>query len=82
MAGDDSRRIDVDVSSRAFPGGSSRGFRRVARRDAGLWVIDRGFHAIEQAVENPRGRAKGLAFLEGFLADVKSNGFLATALSR
>lgn len=48
----------------------------------GFRVIDGTFHVITQAMATPRGRIAGLAYLDDFIAEMKSSGFVERALSR
>jgi polar amino acid transport system substrate-binding protein len=44
-------------------------------------VIPGRFMAINQAMGTPRGRAAGLAYLHGFIEEMKASGFVARALA-
>lgn len=48
----------------------------------GFRVIEGRFTAIEQAVGTPKGRPNALAWLHGFVEDLKRTGFVAAALER
>jgi polar amino acid transport system substrate-binding protein len=45
-------------------------------------VMDGRFMVIEQAIGTPKGRDNALAFLKGFVEEVKASGFVADALAR
>lgn len=47
-----------------------------------LRVIDGRFTAIEQAMATPKGRSHGFEFLQGFVQNMKTSGFVANALAR
>jgi len=47
-----------------------------------LRVIDGRFTSIEQAMGTPRGRPAGREFLQTFIEEMKSSGFVAEALER
>ena len=53
-----------------------------ARARSGLRVIPGRFTAIEQAMGTPIGREAGRDYLAGFLAEMKSGGFVADALRK
>ncbi|RTZ43356.1 ABC transporter substrate-binding protein [Candidimonas sp. SYP-B2681] len=53
-----------------------------AARNGALRVIDGRFTAIEQAMATPKGRKAGLEYLQDFIKDMKSSGFVAAALER
>jgi polar amino acid transport system substrate-binding protein len=54
-----------------------------ARQQPGLRVLDGRFMAIEQAMGTPRTRGEaGVAYLRGFVEEMKSSGFVAQALQR
>jgi ABC-type amino acid transport substrate-binding protein len=54
-----------------------------AQRVAGLRLLEGRFMAIRQAMAMPRGRsAEAAAFLDAFVARMKSSGFVAQALQR
>ena len=53
-----------------------------ARRVPGLRPLDGRFMVINQAMAMPRGRAAGLEYLTGFVATMKSSGFVAESLKR
>lgn len=53
-----------------------------ARTHAGLRVMDGRFVSIEQAMGTPKGRPVGREFLQSFIEEMKSSGFVAAALER
>jgi polar amino acid transport system substrate-binding protein len=53
-----------------------------ARRVPGLRMVPGAFMAINQAMGTPRGRDAGAAYLRGFVATMKSEGFVAAAFTR
>ncbi len=55
---------------------------RFAAEHAGLRVLPDAFMRIAHAMAIPRGRAIGHAWLEGFVAQAKSTGWIAQSLSR
>ncbi|HEU5297240.1 MAG TPA: ABC transporter substrate-binding protein [Burkholderiaceae bacterium] len=53
-----------------------------AKRLPGLRVLDGRFMVIQQAMATPSGRDAGLAYLNQFVEEMKSSGFVAQALQR
>ncbi len=53
-----------------------------SKRIPGLRVLDGRFMVINQAMGTPRARSAGVAFLTGFVEDLKRSGFVAQALKR
>ena len=53
-----------------------------ARTHPGLRVIDGRFTSIEQAMATPKGRPAAREFLQSYIEEMKSNGFIASALER
>jgi polar amino acid transport system substrate-binding protein len=53
-----------------------------AESHPGLRVMEGRFMAIEQAMGTPSGRELGLAYLRGFVEEMKRSGFVAEALAR
>ena len=53
-----------------------------ARCHPGLRVIEGRFTVIEQAIGTPTGRVHSVRFLQGFIEELKGNGFIAAALER
>src|SRR5260370_41021398 len=52
-----------------------------AKTDPKVRMIEGRFMEIEQAMGTPKGRAAGLAYLRGFIEEMKASGFLAKALT-
>jgi polar amino acid transport system substrate-binding protein len=55
---------------------------KFARNNNGYRVIEEAFTAIEQAMGTPRGRPVGRRYLQSFVEEMKSSGFVADALTR
>jgi polar amino acid transport system substrate-binding protein len=55
---------------------------KFARTSDGYRVIEESFTAIAQAMGTPRGRPLGRAYLQSFVEEMKSSGFVADALTR
>ena len=53
-----------------------------AKRLPGLRLLDGRFMVIQQAMALPKGRAAGARYLAQFIEEMKSSGFVATALAR
>ena len=53
-----------------------------AATNPGLRVMDGRFMAIEQAMGAPKARETGVAYLKGFVEEMKASGFVAEALTR
>jgi polar amino acid transport system substrate-binding protein len=53
-----------------------------AKANPNVRVLEGRFMAIEQAMGTPRGRHAGLAYLDGFIEEMKAAGFVAEALTR
>jgi len=53
-----------------------------AARNPDVRMIEGRFMVIEQAMGTPKGRAAGLAYLRGFVEEMKASGFVADALKR
>jgi polar amino acid transport system substrate-binding protein len=53
-----------------------------SKRIPGLRLLDGRFMVINQAMGTPRARNAGVAFLTGFVEDLKRSGFVAQALKR
>lgn len=53
-----------------------------AKRIPGLRLLDGRFMVINQAMATPKGRDASLAYLNAFISDMKSSGFVAQALAR
>jgi polar amino acid transport system substrate-binding protein len=53
-----------------------------AKRVPGVRLLEGRFMVINQAVATPRGRPAGAAFLDAFVEDMKSSGFVAGSLAR
>jgi polar amino acid transport system substrate-binding protein len=53
-----------------------------AAADPSLRVLPGRFMAIEQAMGTPKGREAGLAYLRGFIEEMKATGFVAQALEK
>jgi len=53
-----------------------------AARNPDVRMIEGRFMVIEQAMGTPKGRAAGLAYLRGFVEEMKASGFVADALRR
>jgi polar amino acid transport system substrate-binding protein len=53
-----------------------------AKRVPGMRLLDGRFMVINQAMATPRGRTAGLDYLTGFVATMKSSGFVGDALKR
>jgi len=53
-----------------------------AKRVPGLRLLDGRFMVINQAVAIPKGRPAGLAYVSGFVEEMKATGFVADALKR
>jgi polar amino acid transport system substrate-binding protein len=53
-----------------------------AARNPDVRMIEGRFMVIEQAMGTPKGRAAGLAYLRGFVEEMKASGFVAEALRR
>ena len=52
------------------------------RRIPGLRLLDGRFMVINQAMGIPKGREAGLAYLRGFVEEMKASGFVRDALAR
>jgi polar amino acid transport system substrate-binding protein len=55
---------------------------RFAQAHPGLRVMDGRFMVIEQAMATPRGRPAGARYLEEFVREMKTTGFIASALEK
>jgi len=53
-----------------------------AKSHADVRVMDGRFQEIRQAMGTPKGRPAAVAYLRGFIEDVKQSGFVADALKR
>ena len=53
-----------------------------AKRIAGVRLLDGRFMVINQAMATPKGRAAGARYLAEFVEEMKTSGFVATALAR
>jgi polar amino acid transport system substrate-binding protein len=53
-----------------------------ARRVPGVRLLDGRFMVINQAVGVPKGRDASVAYLRGFIEEMKATGFIARALAR
>jgi polar amino acid transport system substrate-binding protein len=62
--------------------GVRQALQAFARAHPGYRVIDGSFNAIAQAMGTPTGRPAGLRYLNDFLDEMKSSGFIAFAMSR
>ena len=53
-----------------------------ARRVPGVHLLDGRFMVIEQAMATPKGRLEGARYLKTYVEEMKSSGFVASALAR
>src|SRR5262245_21962303 len=53
-----------------------------AKTDPKVRVMDGRFMEIQQAMGTPKGRTKAVAYLRGFIEEMKASGFVADALKR
>lgn len=76
--------VDVFVESRAdVAAGVKQQLESDLRRFAGYRLLPGRFMVIQQAMGLPKGRsAEAVAYLKGFVEDMKSSGFVAQALQR
>jgi polar amino acid transport system substrate-binding protein len=61
-------------------GGVRQPIMAFAETHPGMRVIPGRFMAIEQAMGTPKGRSQGIAYLRGFVEEMKASGFVAKAL--
>jgi polar amino acid transport system substrate-binding protein len=54
----------------------------VQERLSGYRLLDEGFDPVRHAIALPRGRESGLAFVAGFVEDIKASGVVAEAIAR
>ena len=54
----------------------------VQERLSGYRLLDEGFDPVRHAIALPRGRESGLAFVAGFVEDIKASGVVAAAIAR
>ena len=53
-----------------------------AKRLPGWHMLEGRFMVIEQAMATPKGRPEGARYLTAFVEEMKSSGFVASALER
>ena len=61
-------------------GGVRQPIAAFAAAHPGMRVIPGRFMSIEQAMATPKGRPNGIAYLRGFIEEMKASGFVARAL--
>ena len=54
----------------------------VQERLSGYRLLDEGFDPVRHAIALPRGKGSGLAFVAGFVEDIKTSGAVAEAIAR
>src|ERR1700689_3032564 len=74
--------LDLFVNDRLeAAGGVRQPIVAFAQAHPGMRVIPGRFMAIEQAMGTVKGRAAGVAYLRGFIEEMKASGFVARALA-
>jgi polar amino acid transport system substrate-binding protein len=54
----------------------------IQERLNGYRLLDEGFDPVRHAIALPRGRGSGLAFVAGFVEEIKASGVVAEAIAR
>jgi polar amino acid transport system substrate-binding protein len=75
--------VELLQGGRADAYASNReGLLTLRDRLSGFRIVDRRFYAVEQAIALPRGKKAGLAFVSGYVEELKRSGDIGRAIER